>query len=129
MTLTTGLLAAYAGLSLLYWLRTLYGVLRTRRCVPVLATLNPPEPDRWPRLSVIVPACNEADKIASAARSLLDEDYPDVLSGETVIWSYATTGAAAVGWNKQIIVVGFPLESLADTDRVSAIQELVAWLD
>ena len=78
MTLTTGLLAAYAGLSLLYWLRTLYGVLRTRWCVRVLATLDSPEPDRWPRLSVIVPACNEADKIASAARSLLDEDYPEM---------------------------------------------------
>ena len=78
MTLATVLTAAYVALSLAYWLRTLYGTLRVRRSVPLLADLRPPEPKSWPKLSVIVPACNEADKIAPAVRTLLAEDYPDL---------------------------------------------------
>lgn len=57
------------------------------------------------------------------------EDYPDVLSGQTTLWSYDTGGAAAVGYNHQIIVVGFPLETLSSTDLKPAIQALVAWLN
>ena len=72
------LLIGYTVLSLLYWLWTLYGAVRIRRAVPLLAELNPPEPERWPRLAVIVPACNEADKLEAAAGTLLGEDYPDL---------------------------------------------------
>ncbi len=32
----------------------------------------------WPSLSVIVPACNEAEHIESAILSLLDQDYPNL---------------------------------------------------
>ena len=32
----------------------------------------------WPRLSVIVPACNEADHIEAAIQSLLEQDYPNL---------------------------------------------------
>jgi len=32
----------------------------------------------WPRLSVIVPACNEAEEIGSAVATLLGQDYPDM---------------------------------------------------
>ena len=35
-------------------------------------------PARWPRLSVIVPACNEATHLESAARTILDQDYPEL---------------------------------------------------
>ena len=35
-------------------------------------------PGRWPRLSVIVPACNEATHLESAARTILDQDYPQL---------------------------------------------------
>ena len=37
-----------------------------------------PTPDRWPRLSVIIAACNEADTIKTALTTLLQEDYPDL---------------------------------------------------
>lgn len=57
-----------------------------------------------------------------------EEDYPDVLGGDAVIWSYDTGGAAAVG-SGPVIVVGFPLETLAPTDMPDAIGDLVAWLD
>jgi len=84
----TTFLAAYAGLSLLYWLRTAYAIVRLRRGVPLLAALDlaPPvragasagRPARWPRLSVVVPACNEAADLEAAARTLLAQDYPDL---------------------------------------------------
>ena len=68
----------YVVLSLLYWLRIAYGVVRVRRDVPVLGNLQPPEPEAWPKLSVVVPACDEADKIEPAIRSLQAQDYPDL---------------------------------------------------
>ncbi|MBN1945142.1 MAG: hypothetical protein JW797_05665 [Bradymonadales bacterium] len=58
-----------------------------------------------------------------------EEDYPDVLSGQTTIWTYATGGAAAVIWNSQVIAVGFPLETLADSQRSTAVQQLIGWLE
>lgn len=58
-----------------------------------------------------------------------DEDYPDVLSGSETLWSYSTGGAAAVGWNGQVIAVGFGLENLSDADLDDAMAELVGWLD
>ena len=78
MTLAAALLGTYVGLGLAYWLLTFYGMVRLRRCVGVLGDLHPPEPEAWPKLSVIVPACNEGDKIESAVRSLMAEDYPDL---------------------------------------------------
>ena len=42
-------------------------------------TLRPaPEPARWPRVSVLVPAYNEEETIERALRSLLAVDYPDL---------------------------------------------------
>lgn len=52
--------------------------LRATLAVPILETLHPPEPGSWPSLTVIVPACNEAEQIASAAPTLLGQDYPQL---------------------------------------------------
>lgn len=35
-------------------------------------------PGRWPRLSVIVPACNEAAHLDAAVKTLLHQDYPEL---------------------------------------------------
>jgi len=32
----------------------------------------------WPKVSIVVPACNEGDTIESALRSLLALDYPNL---------------------------------------------------
>ena len=77
-TLIACLLAAYLAAALAYWLWAAYAMLRVSRDIPRLSEVAPPDPPRWPRLSVIIPAANEADKIEAAARTLLAEDYPDL---------------------------------------------------
>ena len=57
------------------------------------------------------------------------EDFPDVLAGSEVIWRYGTGATAAVGWNQQVVVVGFALETLGAADRADALAELGRWLD
>lgn len=78
MAITSILLGAYVFLALLYWLWSTYCVVRLRRAMPLLADLEPPPPDRWPKLSVVVPARNEADSLEPAIRTLIEEDYPDL---------------------------------------------------
>jgi hypothetical protein len=46
--------------------------------LPALGRPSCPEPDHWPSLSVLVPACNEAETIEGALASLLAQDYPDL---------------------------------------------------
>jgi len=57
------------------------------------------------------------------------EDYPDVLSGDEVLWSWSTGGAAAVGWDHRVAVIGFGLENLSTADRAAAVADLLAWLE
>lgn len=77
MTVPLVLLAVYLFLGLLYWVWNAYGVVRLTR-MRSLSKTNVSDPEAWPSLSVIVPACNEADKIEPAARTLLAQDYPDL---------------------------------------------------
>ena len=72
------LLAVYAAAALAYWLLIARAMWLVRRRMPRLVDAHPPDPARWPRLSVIIPACNEADRIEPAARTLLAEDYPNL---------------------------------------------------
>ncbi len=43
-----------------------------------LSRLRPAPPTVWPKLSVILPACNEAESLEASISSLLAEDYPDL---------------------------------------------------
>lgn len=52
--------------------------LRVPGGVPSLAQLHPPTPKAWPKLSIIVPARDEAGGIEAALRSKLALSYPDV---------------------------------------------------
>ena len=78
MTILEILLLAYLSLCLVYWLFTAYGVVMTRRRLPVLEALQLEARENWPKLSVVVPACNEADKMEPAVRTLLEQDYPEL---------------------------------------------------
>ncbi len=69
------IVSVYVLLSLVYWVWMAYGSVRVVGAVPLLAKLNPVEPEHWPSVSVIVPARNEADKLGPAVQTLLEEDY------------------------------------------------------
>lgn len=49
---------------------------RTVRGVPLLDDVRAPEPPRWPRVSLIVAACNEEDSLEAAVQTRLAEGYP-----------------------------------------------------
>jgi hypothetical protein len=70
--------AVLALLAAAYWLYAALNALRVVRAVAVLEKLSPPEPARWPRLSLVIAARNEADELEAALRSRLAEDYPDL---------------------------------------------------
>ena len=62
----------------LYWAFYLYASVMTVKKVPLLADVRCRELSEWPRLSVIVPACDEAETIEAATRSKLDSGYPNL---------------------------------------------------
>jgi hypothetical protein len=65
----------YLVCGLCYWLRVAYGAIRLHS-LPSLSAPSIAELQEWPQLSVVIAACNEADKLEHAARSLLANDYP-----------------------------------------------------
>jgi hypothetical protein len=69
---------AYVFVGCVYWLWMFVGTLRVVRGVPLLAQVDPPPPQIWPKLSIVIPACNEAASLESALRSVLEQDYPEL---------------------------------------------------
>ena len=62
----------------LAWLMLAVGGVLTWRAVPKLSKQDPPEPERWPSLAIVVPCRDEAADLESAARTLLALDYPEL---------------------------------------------------
>jgi hypothetical protein len=58
-------------------LGSLYAAIRSTSAAPPVPDA-PPEPAVYPKLSMIVPACNEADTLEDAMRAKLSSDYPDL---------------------------------------------------
>ena len=71
------LLYLAAGLNAIWIAIALLGAYRLTR-FPEFESQSAPEPESWPALSVVVPACNEAGKLEDALDSLLAQDYPDL---------------------------------------------------
>src|SRR5258708_6682500 len=80
--MANGALTVGATIAACYWLFAAVRMLRAMRTVPMLGELKSVEPAHWPKVSLIVPARNEADSIERAVRSRLGDDYPDL---ETVL--------------------------------------------
>lgn len=58
------------------WLLQLYAIIRTIRAMPVLGDFNYSELHKYPLISVIITACNEAKTIEEAVTLRLQDDYP-----------------------------------------------------
>jgi hypothetical protein len=60
------------------WLAIAVMSLRNLWAVRLFEDVRAPIPQHWPRLSVIVPACNEGATLEAASVSLRAQDYPDL---------------------------------------------------
>lgn len=78
MTVAGWILLFIVVVGCLYWLFYLYACVMTVTRVPVLSEVRYRELPGWPRLSVIVPACDEEETIEAATRSKLDSGYPNL---------------------------------------------------
>lgn len=78
MILTDVLVLSYVSLFcaacfVFYWRAT-----RAIFSIPIFEEQTPPIPENWPRLSIVIAACNEADTIGPALSTLLQQNYPDL---------------------------------------------------
>ena len=89
-----GILIAYAFIGCIYWFWMFVGTVRVVRSVSLLARSDPPPPQIWPKLSIVIPACNEAASLESALSSVLEQDYPEVEI--ILIDDRSTDGTAAI---------------------------------
>lgn len=62
----------------LYWITTAILCVVAVKNVTRLENAKPQEPSRWPRLSLVITACNEEGTLEIATRSRLEDDYPDL---------------------------------------------------
>ncbi|MGH7930740.1 MAG: glycosyltransferase, partial [Candidatus Binatia bacterium] len=60
------------------WIIGLAYLIRSLNRLPVFGKQLAPMPRVWPRLSVVIPACNEAAHLESAVATLLRRDYPEL---------------------------------------------------
>lgn len=74
------MLAAYVMIFCSLWVAIEFYLLWSMYQIPQLSTqvTDLPEPGSWPGISMIIPACNEAEHIEAAMRSLLELDYPNL---------------------------------------------------
>jgi hypothetical protein len=61
-----------------YWAYSLFNAIRVVRGVKVLERLDPPPPLRWPKLTLVIAARNEAAEMERALETRLREDYPEL---------------------------------------------------
>lgn len=57
---------------------SLISVMQSMAWVPKLSQISCDAPATWPKVSVIVPACNEENTLRDALQTILKEDYPNL---------------------------------------------------
>ncbi|MDH3442784.1 MAG: glycosyltransferase [Deltaproteobacteria bacterium] len=100
------------------WVLGLGYLMRALKRLPVFNRQFAPAPHRWPLLSVIIPACNEAAHLESAVATLKRQDYPNL---EIILVNDRSTDGT-----------GEVIDGLADADpRIRAVHVMVlpdGWL-
>ncbi len=69
---------AYIVIFCFAWWVSSFMMVRIARRIRIFEEENPPALQRFPKLSVIIAACDEADTIGPAIATLLQQDYPDL---------------------------------------------------
>ncbi len=69
-------MTALAVISAVWWVGQVVVHLLNRRATPTLASLEAPSLEKWPTLTMVVPARNEAESIGEALAAKLGEGYP-----------------------------------------------------
>jgi len=77
MSITEWAITVYCTVFCAGWCIMYLQCIRSIFAVPVFEKQNPRIPAKYPYLSIVVPACNEADVIEDAISTLLRQDYPD----------------------------------------------------
>jgi glycosyltransferase involved in cell wall biosynthesis len=70
--------AAYVVIFCLVWCLLSFVMIRIARRVRIFEEENPALLQKYPKLSVIIAACNEAETIRPAIATLLEQNYPDL---------------------------------------------------
>lgn len=72
------LLWGVGSLATLAWLGLLSARIRALLRVPLLSRLRSDPPSRWPTVTLVSPACNEARTVGAALQSWLTQSYPQL---------------------------------------------------
>lgn len=78
MTVTEILLGIYVSVGCAYWLVLAVGAWLTIRRTTILKDVEVTDPRPWPKLSVVIPACDEGHTLEAAIQTILAQDYPDI---------------------------------------------------
>ncbi|MFY0575891.1 hypothetical protein ACN28S_17345 [Cystobacter fuscus] len=90
------LLLLLTGVSALYLMNLAVLLRRVMRALPRITRLEAPAPARWPRVSMIMPARDEARTLEPAMRSKLGNSYPEL---ELVLVAGLVVKEGAGGWS------------------------------
>jgi cellulose synthase/poly-beta-1,6-N-acetylglucosamine synthase-like glycosyltransferase len=99
-------------LALLLWMYLLIGRSRFWRMRPRIEDEPDAPPAIWPAVVAIVPARNEAEHVAAALRSLLDQEYPGRLA-ILLVDDHSEDGTRAIAERLKDEASGAPLEVIA----------------
>ena len=58
------------------WVAAFAYLVWARKRLPTLKSVTVAAPERWPMLSIVIPACNESAHLESALMTLAQQDYP-----------------------------------------------------